>query len=667
MTNSNNTFYQTVTAQLQSGNNQQAINELQLFLETHTDDEIALSLLGSALMRSGDTERALRTFRHAAETHPDSSASHADLAFISMQTGNQVQAITSFENATRVSPGLYPAWSFLGKLYFEAGQYEDAQKAVDKAEKLDPLEQDFLQMQSLMRAENFAKAEETARSMLAKQPGHPRAAFFLAHLASTVGAHEQRADILLHGLTFHPANVSLRRALVGAYEEVAQHEQALKHALLLVKTRPDYLNYWTLSRALGNSGDHQGALDSAEKAATYLDPDSEELGKVDLLRGHALKILGRRAESEAAYRACIRNTPGNGAGWWGLADLKTYLFSAEDKTAMETLANNANESMDQRCQAAFALAKAYDNDKDDGRAFHWYQRANEMRTDIHFSAAENKTFCDQSIELFNRPMLEVQALPLPRGPTPIFIVGMPRAGSTLIEQILASHSQVEGTMELMTLPNLERAIRLEGGRQFKQNYPQSLQHFNPQQLAAFGQTYLDNTAVYRTSKPYFIDKLPPNFERIGLLHKILPQAIIIDARRHPMDCGYSAFKQHFAGGHEYSYRLEHIGAYYNDYLRFMDHWDNVLPGKVLRVQYEDMVRATEATVRSLLTHVGVDFEAGCLRFFENKRAVKTASSEQVRQPIYTGSVGKWRKLEGQLEALKDSLGEATLARFRQYT
>ena len=654
------------TALLQSGDNQQALNKLQQFLENHADDEVALSLLGSALMRSGDSDRAVRTFRHAAEVHPESSASHADLAFISMQTSNHSQAISSFENATRISPELYPAWAFLGKLYFEAGQYEAAQEAIEKAEKLDPLEQDFHQMQTLMRAENFAKAEETARSMLTKQPGHPRAAFFLAHLASTVGAHEQRADILLHGLAFHPANVSLRRALIGAFEEVAQHEQALKHAQLLVKTRPDYLNYWTLSRALGNTGDHQGALDSAEKAASYLAPGSDELGKVDLLRGHALKILGRRVESETAYRACIHNTPGNGAGWWGLADLKTYLFSAADKAAMEDLANNADESMDQRCQAAFALAKAYDNDKDDGSAFHWYQRANKMRPDIHFSSAENKAFCDQSIERFNRAMLAVQAQPLPNGPTPIFIIGMPRAGSTLIEQILASHSQIEGTMELMTLPNLERAIRLEGGRQFKENYPQSLQHFNPQQLASFGQTYLDNTAVYRTSKPYFIDKLPPNFERIGLLHKILPQAIIIDARRHPMDCGYSAFKQHFAGGHEYSYQLEHIGAYYNGYLRFMDHWDSVLPGKVLRVQYEDMVRATEATVRLLLKHVGVDFEPGCLRFFENKRAVKTASSEQVRQPIYTGSVGKWCKLEDQLEALKDSLGEATLARFQQY-
>jgi len=260
----------------------------------------------------------------------------------------------------------------------------------------------------------------------------------------------------------------------------------------------------------------------------------------------------------------------------------------------------------------------------------------------------------------------VQAKPEPAGPTPIFIVGMPRAGSTLIEQILASHSHIEGTMELMTLPYLKRTIRMAGGRRFNKNYLQALREFSQAELSAFGQSYLDETAIYRTSKPYFIDKLPANFERIGLIHKILPQAIIIDARRHPMDCGFSAYKQHFANGQEYSYNLDHIGQYFNIYLQLMDHWDDVLPGKVKLVQYEELVRDTEAWVRQILAHVGVDFENECLRFYENKRAVKTASSEQVRQPIYTNSIGRWQTVSDRLRPLSDSLGEETMARFHRY-
>jgi tetratricopeptide (TPR) repeat protein len=467
-------------------------------------------------------------------------------------------------------------------------------------------------------------------------------------------------------LKYHPANIVLRRALVVAYEEVGKFEAALKQAELLVKIKPDSVNYWILSRTYGHIGDHARSLSSAEKAASYLAADSTERGKFDLLRGHALKILGRREESESAYRASIENTPNFGAGWWGLADLKNYQFSAEDKQAMELLSGNKSADMDQRCQAAFALAKALDDDGEHEQAFHWYKKANDLRPDINYSPDQNREFSNLCITEFDADMLGRQAEPQPVGPTPIFIVGLPRAGSTLIEQILASHSQIEGTMELMTLPYVERTVKIGGGLKFQKDYPQSLRDFTPDELSAFGQAYLDESAIYRTSKPFFIDKFPPNFQRIGLIHKILPQAIIIDARRHPMDCGFSAFKQHFAGGQEFSYKLEHIGQYYNDYLRLMDHWDSVLPGKVKIVQYEEMVRDTENTIRFILDHIGVDFEAACLRFFDNKRAVKTASSEQVRQPIYTKSIGRWQTVSDQLKPLIDSLGEETMARFRQY-
>jgi tetratricopeptide (TPR) repeat protein len=664
MSSTNSIFYRAVTELIQSDETEKALEALETFLDENTDDEIALSLLGSALMRSGDTERALSTFKHIVALYPDVASAHSNLGFVAMKAGDRDQAIESYENAIRISSDSYQAWTHLGKLYFDAGDFEAALKAVENAKELDPLEQESRLLLSTMQAKNFARTEEIARSMLAKQPGHPRAVAFLARLARNVDAQEERIEILKHGLSYQPANVELRRALVVAYQHVGKFELALQEAKLLVKIRPDHSTYWTLSRACGQAGDHAGALSSAEKSASYLRNNRNELGKVDLLRGHTLKILGRREESEAAYHDCIRNTWENGAGWWGLADLKTYQFSAEDKQTMETFAGNETLARGQRCQAAFALAKAIENDGDHEKAFHWYKKANDLRPDITFSPDQNRKLCNTIIAEFDADMLGRQADPQPSGPTPIFVVGMPRAGSTLIEQILASHSQIEGTMELMTLPYLERTVKITGKQKFSKNYPRSLRDFSQDELSAFGQAYLDDTAIFRTSKPYFIDKLPPNFQRIGLIHKILPQAVIIDARRHPLDCGFSAYKQHFGGGHEYSYSLENIGHYFNDYLRLMDHWDSVLPGKVRLVQYEHMVQDTETLVREMLAHVGVDFEEACLRFFENKRAVKTASSEQVRQPIYSNSIGRWQTVSDQLKPLIDSLGEETMARFQ---
>lgn len=666
MSNKHNAFYQSVTNLLQKVDYDQALKDLETFLKAHPDDEIALSIYGSALFRSGNQQKAIETFKHAIQVYPKSYAAHADLAFTAMNSGDDEQAIISFEKAVELNQKFYQAWAFLGKLYFDAERYSDALKAVEWSEKYDPLDNDYKQMQKKMREENFADGEQIARNMLKKQPGHPRAGFMLAHIASKVDAQEQRADILRHCLDYHPANIMLRKELVITYEEMGEFGRALEEAETLTKTDPSYKSHWVKSRIFGHLGEHEAALKSAEDAASCLGKGREELGKVDLLRAHALRILGRREESEAAYKSCIKNTPNNGAGWAGLADFKNYKFSKSDNQVMEALIANEDIDDDQRCLAAFALAKSFENGGDKEQAFPWYKRANGMRPDIKFTPENNIKFCSNRISANDRAMCEVQASPLPIGPTPIFIVGMPRAGSTLIEQILSSHSQIEGTMELSTLPNLERKIKISGGQKFKQQYPDSLKKFSGSELSSYGQEYLDKTEVYRTGKPYFIDKMPPNFERIGLIHKIMPHAIIIDARRHPLDCGYSAYKQHFAGGHDYSYDLDHIGNYYNGYLRFMDHWDSVLPGKVLCVQYENMVHETEATVKTILDHIGVPFEESCLRFYENKRAVKTASSEQVRQPINTKGIGQWKPFEEQLEPLKISLGEETMARFEKY-
>lgn len=666
MNNKHNTIYQSVTDLIQKGNFEKALADIEGFLKSNPDDEIGLSIYGNALLRSGNQNKAIETFKRSIDKYPKSYAAHTDLAFVSMKVGEIEQAIISFENAAHLNPKFYLAWASLGKLYFENAQYSKALDAVENAENNDPFDADYKKMQKAMQEEKFSAGEQIARDILKKQPGHPRAAYMLAHIASKVGAHEEQADILRYCLEHHPANQIIRKELVVTYEEIGDYQVALEEAKILSKLEKNSLHYCKLSRIYSQLGNHENALLSAEKAASCVEHDIEELGQIDLLRGHALRVLGRRKESEDAYKRCIKNTKNNGAGWWGLADLKTYKFSDEDMQDMEKLSNDQNINAEQRCQAAFSLAKAHENNGDKETAFNWYRIGNNLRPNLTFNADKNDDYCESFLKTFDNKMLKVQANPKPDGPTPIFIVGMPRAGSTLIEQILSSHSQIEGTMELSTLPKLGRKIKIRGGQKFKQHYPECFINFNEAELAEFGQEYIDRTAVYRTDKAYYIDKLPPNFERIGLIHKILPQAIIIDARRHPLDCGFSAYKQHFAAGHEYSYDFKNIGNYYNGYLKFMDHWDDVLPGKVLCVQYENMVHDTENTVRKVLSHIGVDFEESCMRFYENKRAVRTASSEQVRQPINTKGIGQWQTVADHLEPLIESLGKDTMKRFEEF-
>ncbi|NVJ96960.1 MAG: sulfotransferase [Alphaproteobacteria bacterium] len=664
---SNQQTYRQVADHMAAKNYGAAKELLDSHLANHPHDEIANSLYGTMLLQSGDEKAALERFEANAQSFLQSYAAQADLAFAARKLGRLEQAKDSFQKAIKLEPRFYPGWVFLSQTAFELQDYDLARTADEESEKHDPLDAEYPKMQAAMRAGNPAEAEKIARSMLQRQPGHPRAAFMLAHLASTVGAHEDRADILRHGLEHHPANQMLRRSRVEAFEAVGRHREALDEANILVAVAPNYFNYWTLSRICGHVADYEGALEAADIARTHLPEGSTEAGKLDLLRGHALKILGRRDECEQAYRACIVNTPDNGAGWWGLADLKNYPFSGDDKAEMAKLADRTDAQAEQRCQAAFALARALENEGDLKTAFGWYKKANDLREDDSYDAEKHAAFHQRMKDGFNAACLAVQAKPLPKGPTPIFVLGMPRSGSTLIEQMLASHSRIDGTMELPTLAHLERLMRIEGGRRFKKDFPESVNGFSEEELARFGQVYLEETAIYRGDADYFIDKMPPNFERIGMIHKILPQAIIIDARRYPVDCGFSAYKQHFASGHGYSYSLQDIGHYYNGYLDLMDYWDKQLPGKILTVQYEENISDTETVVRRMLDHIGVDYEPACLEFYKNKRAVKTASSEQVRQPINRKGVGIWTDIADDLQPMMDSLGAETLARFKAYS
>ena len=453
-------------------------------------------------------------------------------------------------------------------------------------------------------------------------------------------------------------------ALFSAYEDSGALQNAIETATHIAEIEPSFETISTLTGILFRYGQNDAALAACDRTEPLCNGDPLKLSEVQLIRSQLLRILGKREESIAMFRACLAQNPNNAVAWWGLADMKTFAFSADDRIAIQALIDAPNIRPEHKCPAAFALAKASEAEGDWDAAMTRYQAANALRTDQRFNPETFQAGIERVTGQLGAAQLSRQASPLPSGPRPIFILGLPRSGSTLIEQILASHSEIEGTIEQPVMPNTKRKAHALCVQSYGGDYLSHIGAVSERDLSEIGQFYLDQGRLFRTGKTrFFTDKLPFNFEHVGLIHKILPEAVIIDARRNPLDCGFSLFKQYFAQGSDFSYSLDHIGVFYNGYLKLMEHWDTVLPGRVLRVDYEDLVRAPEPQIRRLLEHVGVDFEPACLNFHETDRAVRTASSEQVRQPINTRGIGAWRKVERHLQPLKDRLGAQTLARF----
>ena len=506
-------------------------------------------------------------------------------------------------------------------------------------------------------ADDRRKAEELFRAILQADPSHVAALVGLAALSLTADKPWDAERLLRHALK-QAAHVPLALRGLGpaliALGRVQEAEEAARRLLLI---EPENPQSWVTEAAVATRLlQQERALEAFEKAAA-LKPD-EELIRLSI--GHAQKTLGRRADSETSYKAALAINPAMGAAYWSLADLKNYVFSDAEISAMQALLRQELPRAD-AAQVHFALGKAFEHRQQYPGAFEHYAHGNALRRlDDPFDIEAFERRSARIRAFFDQEFFAAHAGGGNPSRAPIFIVGLPRSGSTLLEQILASHSRVEGTMEL---PNIITFVhQFDDMAANRDAYPEILGEIPPAQLSTLGARYLEETAPLRTGREHFTDKLPNNFSHVGLIQAILPHATIIDARRHPMDACFSTFKQHFAAGQTFSYRLEDLGRYYRCYLSLMDHWDAVLPGKVLHVQYEDLVREPEIQIRRLLEHCGLDFEPACLSFHATRRSVRTASAEQVRQPLYTSGVGYWRHFEHELEPLRIALGDA-LARF----
>ena len=502
-------------------------------------------------------------------------------------------------------------------------------------------------------------AEALLRAHLQQLPTDVAALRMLAEVAARLRRYRDAQVLLEHCLELSPSFDAARHNYALVLFRQMKAAEALLQINRLLKAEPRHPGYRNLKAAiLATLGDYTESIEVYEAVLKeYADQP-----KVWMSYGHALKTAGRLPESIAAYRGAIAKAPALGEAYWSLANLKTYRFSAADVRAMrEQLANASANTLaeEDRLHFEFALAKALEDEGQYEESFALYAAGNARRLKLHpYDAAEVTRHSVRCQTLLSAEFFKKRAGFGLHARDPIFIVGLPRAGSTLIEQILASHSQVEGTMELPDIPAIARELVLRGQAKGNEGpgYPDVLESLTAAELHDLGLRYLADTRVQRkTSAPFFIDKMPNNFQHIGLIQLILPNACIIDARRHPLGCCFSNFKQQFARGQNFTYSLEDIGQYYADYVGLMSHFDAVLPGRIHRVQYEQLIDDTTAAVTHLLEYCGLPFESQCLRFYENERAVRTASSEQVRQPIFRDGVDHWQHFEPWLGPLKGAL------------
>ena len=606
---------------------------------------------------------ALEVLARLTSISPDNSRAYQEIGHVYRATDNNNAALAAYNQATQINPALEKSFSAQIEI-FES--FEDNDPAGRLKVILSRLKQQLSTLQAtpkplvavtdLISEGKLVKAESLCKAFMLKNPRHVEGIRLLADIASGLGVLGDAEFLLESAIEFAPENTKVRIDYIQILRKQQKYKDALDQAKVLLQQdsqNPQFQSVFAIESM--QSGDYDTALNTFDSILKVLPEDPVTLTS----RGNALKTQGRTDEAVDSYRRAIKSLPAHGEAYYSLANLKLFSFNDLEITAMESQENNPMISYISRIYLDFALGKAYEDKGLYDRSFTYYERGNvskKVQAKGRYKSNDLTAEFHAQTEVFDEAFVKSHLQTGHGARDPIFIVGLPRAGSTLLEQILSSHSLVDGTMELPNIIALAQKLRRGERVGNTRHYPEVLRTLSADQLSQFGQTFVDETRIHRGAAPFFIDKMPNNFRHIGLINLMLPNAKIIDARRHPMGCCFSGFKQLFAEGQDFTYGLEEIGTYYKDYVDLMDHWDKVLPGKVLRVQYEDVVADLDTQVRRILDYCGLDFEEGCISFYETERSVRTPSSEQVRQPIYQSGVDQWKNFEANLEPLKKALG-----------
>lgn len=643
------------TARLLEQDPAAAVEQAMEILKAVPGQPMAQLLLGVAHRTSGNAADAVENLTSLTKQQPRWAAAHYELGLALGADRKGDQAVTALRRAVELKPDLPDAWRTLADHLTVAGDVQGADNAYAQHIRYSTRDPRLLEAGVALCENRIAIAEALLREHLKHHPTDVAAIRMLAEVAARLGRYADAAALLERCLELAPGFLGARHNYAYVLNRQNKLAKALAELDRLLAGDPRNAGYRNLQAAvLARAGEYERSL----KIYSGLLAEYPRNAKVWMSYGHSLKTAGRQAECVATYRRAIELARNLGEAYWSLANLKTFRFGSEDITAMQEQLQRANLSDEDRYHFHFSLGKAFEDARDYATSFEHYDQGNKLRrTLIHYDAEENSQHVRRSKQLLTAEFFSARQQRGAAAPDPIFIVGLPRSGSTLLEQILSSHPLVEGTMELPDIIDLARSLSGRRLRGANSKYPEALAELSADELRELGEQYIANTRIQRkTGAPFFIDKMPNNFAHIGLIQLILPQAKIIDARRHPLGCCFSGFKQHFARGQHFTYGLDDIGRYYRDYVELMAHFDAVLPGRVHRVIYESMVDDTDGEVRRLLDYCGLPFDERCLRFYENDRAVRTASSEQVRRPIYRDGVDHWQHYEPWLEPLKRALG-----------
>ena len=626
----------------------------------------ALYLLALAQRQQQRLRDALATLAELERHHPKFSRLFQERGHCYVALKDAPRAIAAYRRAVEINATLSATWSMLEGLYRMLGDTRNAAFAAAQVATLKSLPPPVMTATNLYCEGESAAAEKIIRAFLLEHGDHIEAMRLLARIGMDLEIYDDAELLLAAVLEKMPDYTAARHDYAWVLVSRNKYREARVQLELLLAGDPGNRSLRTLrATAIAGLGEHEEGLELYRSLIKEAPAEGPEAADLHLSAAHALKTLGRQTEAIEEYRAAARARPDFGDAYWSLANLKTYRFTAVELERMHGAESAPATSAVDRHHLCFALGKAYEDSGDYAESWRCYARGNALvraasryrPEPVERNTANQQRICTR--EFFS----ERQGYGLSSN-EPIFIVGLPRSGSTLIEQILASHSQVEGTHELADIPRY--VLELQGREPDLENprYPAILADLPPERFIQFATRYLDETRIYRTGRPRFIDKMPNNFRHIGLIHLMFPNAKIIDARREPMACCFGIYKQLFARGQEFAYSIPDIARYYRTYLELMEHWDRVLPGRVLRVYHEDVVDDLEEGVRRILEHCELAFEPACLEFHRTQRSVRTASSEQVRQPIFREGLDQWRRFEPWLAPLREALGDA-LERYRR--